>query len=44
MLPLAGFCVAFDGAYRGRGHLEGRDSAEAALTQKGAATFVPGGP
>ena len=40
---LAGFCLAFYGAYRGRGDLQGRDYAEAALTQKGAATFVPGG-
>jgi uncharacterized membrane protein YbhN (UPF0104 family) len=40
---VGGFCLAFTGAYRGRGNLAGAACVEAGLTQKGAATFLPGG-
>lgn len=43
VVSLGGFCLAFAAAYRGRGRLAGSDYANAALAQKGAATFLPGG-
>ncbi len=43
VVSLGGFCVAFAATYRGHGRLAGSDYVNAALAQKGAATFLPGG-
>lgn len=43
VVSVAGFRLAFAGAYRGRGNLAGAEYVEAALTQEGAATFLRGG-